>query len=274
MLLPGCHIADQLILYPTTHPLDSPGLSRLEVPSTSGGAIEVFVARSSAAKNSPPKACVLSFIGNAARAEYMAPQFAENWSKHPVEIWCVNYPGYGTSTGPARLNSIAPTALAVYDELRRQHPGMPIFVEAQSIGTTAALYLAAHRPVAGCILHNPPPLRSLILGQFGWWNLWLLAGPIALAVPSDLDSITNAKNAKVPAIFVTADADTIVPPNYQMRVINAYAGPKQVIHLRDAEHNDPPSDTAVIQLKSAMDKLWNAKVKGLATEEYRYKNKS
>jgi hypothetical protein len=40
--------------------------------------------------------------------------------------------------------------------------------------------VAANRPCAGLVLTNPPPLRNMILQRFGWWNLWLLATPVAL----------------------------------------------------------------------------------------------
>jgi hypothetical protein len=258
MSLVSCRITDRLILYPTTHPLDVSNLTRLDVASPTGGAVEVFIAKSPGAMSAEPRAYVLSFIGNAARAEIMAPIIAEDWAGRAVEVWSVNYPGYGGSTGPARLTSIAPAALAAYDDLHRLHPDAPIFLEAQSIGTAAALYVAAHRTVAGCILHNPPPLRSLILRRFGWWNLWLIAGPIALSVPSDLDSIANAARIRAPAIFVMADADSVVPPSYQMRVVNAYAGPKQLIQLPGADHNDRASGPELDQLQAAMDQLWKA----------------
>ena len=50
-------------------------------------------------------------------------------------------------------------------------------------------HVAANRPVAAIVLQNPPPLRQLILGHYGWWNLWLIATPVALGVPSELDSL-------------------------------------------------------------------------------------
>src|SRR6185312_16802983 len=100
-----------------------------------------------------------------------------------VEIWSMNYTGYGQSSGSARLSTIAPSALATYDELNRRAAGRPIFVSGHSIGTTAALYVAAHRPVAGLILHNPPPLRQLINGRFGWFDFWIASSRVAAAVP-------------------------------------------------------------------------------------------
>src|SRR6478736_2180132 len=64
----------------------------------------------------------------------------------------------------------------------------PIYVFGASIGSAVAMDVAANREVRGLILHNPPPLRQIILRNYGWWNLWLLAGPVALQIPRELDS--------------------------------------------------------------------------------------
>ena len=120
------------------------------------------------------------------------------WNDRAVEIWGMNYPGFGGSTGPPRLARIGPAAVAAFDALRREAADAPIVAYGASIGATAALHVAASRPaeIAGLILHNPPPLREMILRQFGWWNLWLLAGPVALQIPRDLDSIANARASR------------------------------------------------------------------------------
>ncbi len=123
-----------------------------------------------------------------------------------------------------------------------------------SIGATAALHTAASRPtqIAGLILHNPVPLREMILRRFGWWNLWLLAGPVALLIPKDLDSISNARAAGVPAIFLLAEKDEVVPPRYHTLVVNAYAGEKREIALHGAYHNDPIEGAALADLNNAV----------------------
>src|SRR5438034_308755 len=119
----------------------------------------------------------------------------------------------------------------------------------------AALHVARQRPVAGLILHNPLPLRQMILRRFGWWNLWLLAGPIALQIPRELDSISNAKAIQTPAIFLLAEKDEIVPPRYHRLVVDAYAGQKRVISLPGAYHNDPVEGAALAELNHALDWL-------------------
>jgi len=256
MAFGGC--ADRLILYPSTNPLQVRGTTRLEVPVPGGGvrSIEVWTARSPGAAGAEPRAFVLEFIGNASRGEYMAAAAAEDWGGRPVEVWSVNYPGYGGSPGPARLASIPPAALAAYDALRARAGGRPIFVGGQSLGTAAALHVAANRPVAGTVLWSPPPLRNMILTRFGWWNLWLLAGPVAMAVPSQLDSMRNAREASAPGLFVITGRDTVVPLKYQTKVADAYRGEKKYVRLPDSEHNAVLEGASIAEYQAGLDWLW------------------
>src|SRR5205814_930955 len=84
--------------------------------------------------------------------------------------------------------------LAAFDALKAKADDKPIYVFGASIGSAVALHVAANRDVRGLVLHNPPPLRQIILRNYGWWNLWLLAGPVALQIPRDLDSIACGAN--------------------------------------------------------------------------------
>jgi pimeloyl-ACP methyl ester carboxylesterase len=196
----------------------------------------------------------LRFYGNADRADRWPAMEAEMWNDRAVEIWGMNYPGFGGSTGPARLARIGPAAVAAFDALRHEAADAPIVAYGASIGATAALHVATSRPagIAGLILHNPPPLREMILRQFGWWNLWLLAGPVALQIPRDLDCIANARASRAPAIFLLAERDEIVAPRFHRLVAQAYAGEKRIIELRGAYHNDPIEGTALADLNNAL----------------------
>src|SRR4051812_43730007 len=104
----GC--ADRLLLFPSTRPIDAHGAKRRTVDAGEHRMIEIWTARNS---NQPtqPQAYILEFTGNGTRAEEIATFVARRWRAHDVEVWAVNYPGYGGSTGPAKLASIAPAAL-------------------------------------------------------------------------------------------------------------------------------------------------------------------
>ena len=245
-------LPDHLILFPTRAPIEAGGAVRKTV-SFENGELEIWTAQSRRAQQrGRVDVFMLRFYGNADRADRWAALEAEMWSDHSIEIWGVNYPGFGGSTGPARLVRIGPAAVAAFDELKRHAGGRPIVAYGASIGATAALHVAAQRPVGGLILHNPPPLREMILRQFGWWNLWLLAGPVALQIPPDLDSIGNARASRAPAIFMLADKDEIVAPRFHRLVVDAYAGEKRLIALGGAYHNDPIQGAALADLNDAL----------------------
>lgn len=257
-LLAGGGCADSFVL-PSNHEILSPtGMTR-RIVAVAGKQVEVWVTRSPSAVGHEPAAYVLFFVGNGDRAERWLSVVADGWDKRPVEAWGMNYPGYGGSDGPARLAAIGPDALGVYDAMRKVAGWRPIFIHAASLGTTAALCVAARRPVAGLVLHNPPPLWQLIMGHYGWWNLWLLALPVSAQIPHDLDSIANAARCHAPAVFVLSGADRVVPPRFHRLVVDAYAGPKRVIDVPGAPHNAPLPHEAAEQLQRDIDWLMSGK---------------
>jgi uncharacterized protein len=249
------HLPDHLILFPTRTPIDAAGAVRKTLPFQNGE-LELWTAISRRAQqNGRVNTYVLRFYGNADRAERWVAAEAEEWNDRAGEVWGMNYPGFGGSTGPARLSRIGPAALTAFDELRHHANSRPIVLYGASLGACAALYVAAHRQVAGLILHNPVPLRQMILRQFGWWNLWLLAGPVALQIPRDLDSVANAKAIHVPGMFLLAEKDEIVAPRYHRLVVEAYAGEKRIISLPGAHHNTPIEGAGLADLDRALDWL-------------------
>jgi pimeloyl-ACP methyl ester carboxylesterase len=248
-------LPDRLILFPTTTRIDAGGATQKTV-AFAGGEVEIWSAASKLAQSSGhTEAYVLRFYGNADRAEHWVADEAEMWNNRAVEVWGVNYPGFGGSTGPARLARLGPAGPSAFDALKQVAGDRPIILFGASLGTTVALDIAAHRPVAGLILQNPPPIREVIYRQFGWWNLWLLAGPLAQKIPAALDSVANAKAVHAPAIFLLADQDDVVAPRFQTLVVEAYAGEKQVIHLPGAGHNSPIDSASLTRMHDSIDWL-------------------
>jgi hypothetical protein len=253
-----CYSPSKLVLMPTTRPISVTNAERRLIPS-SVGSVEVWTRRNTAAQLVPPDAYVLAFIGNGSRAERELDRISPMWSKYPVEIWAVNYPGYGGSEGEALLKNIPPATLAVYDALAKVANGKPIFLSGHSLGTTVAIGIAAQRPVAGLVLHNPPPLRHLIFERYGWFNLWLGASYVAESIPVEMRSLTNGPNCHAPAVFLLAGRDTVVPPRYQDTVFRDYAGPKHAVRMPTYLHNDPLWVAPELpQAEKEIDWLWQS----------------
>ena len=245
---------DRLILFPSAAPIDAGNAVRKAIPFQKGE-LEIWTAKSALAHQKGPDVFVLRFYGNADRADRWVAAEAEMWNDRAVEIWGINYPGYGGSSGPARLDRIGPAALAAFDALKEVAAQRPIVPFGASLGATAALHIGAQRQTGGLILHNPPAIRQMVLRQFGWWNLWLLAGPVAFQLPKDLDSVANSQASKAPAIFLLAENDEIVAPRFQKLVADAYGGEKRIINLRGATHNSPIDETGLADLYNALDWL-------------------
>ena len=250
IVLLGVGCADRLILPPVPPVREGDGSPHVLIPRGEGRVLESYCARSPGAAEAEPRAFVLRFSGDANTA---AKWTADRWRHRPVEAWVVNYPGYGDSTGPRTLRELADAALVAHDEMRRVAGDRPIIVEGFSLGMVPALHVAANRPVAGVIVQNPPSLRQVVLRHHGWWNLWLLAGPVALGLPREVDSIGHAKRCRAPAIFIVAENDDVVPPSLQRDSFNAYAGAKRLIIQRGAGHADPLDAKTMAELQDAID---------------------
>jgi pimeloyl-ACP methyl ester carboxylesterase len=244
LFLAGCNPANTVLLWPPSGPLDADGAQRRTARDGDAN-VEIWTV-----PVEHPRAYVLRFSGNGALAQWELA--GEASQLEGVEMWGVNYRGYGGSDGPATLRGVASSSLAAYDALAAEAHGKPIYVFGTSLGATAALHVAARRDVKGVLLVNPPPLRRLVLERFGWWNLFLVAGPTALGIPTDLDSEDNARKSNAPAVFVTSVDDAVVPLQYQGRVIGAYKGPHTVIQIPSAGHNDGPPPEIGARIRDAV----------------------
>lgn len=230
-------LTDWFILEPTRHPLPADGKTRRTV-RTRHGEVEVWTGRT---HDLPPEIYVLKFIGSAGRAERATHHPADVQPGVPAEVWTLNPPGYGGSSGRARLSILAEVARCVCAELSQEADRRPIIAWGNSLGTALALHVGSQFPLHGLILRNPPPLREVIMGRFGWWSLGIGASLIARQIPAELDSCRNARRCRAPALFVTAAQDRIVPPRFQRQGMDAYAGKKRLVVLRDADHHSPPA---------------------------------
>lgn len=234
-------LADKFILQPTNHALPTEGKSR-RVVRVGKHEVEVWVQRTrgcSTRDDSDADLFILKFPGTGGRAERASEHPADRWPSLAAEVWAVNPPGYGGSGGRASLRTLAPTAEAVFAAIQESAAGRPVIVTGNSLGTVTALFVAARFPIHGLLLRNPPPVREIIIGRHGWWNLGIGARLLSFAIPLELCSISNAKSTAVPALFISSAKDRTVPPRFQQQVIDAHAGPNRVMVLPNADHRTP-----------------------------------
>jgi pimeloyl-ACP methyl ester carboxylesterase len=162
-----------------------------------------------------------------------------------ISVYILEYPGYGARQGkPSQQNF-----LAAGIEAFNQVPQEPIIILGESIGTGVACALAAAHPeqVSGLILLTPfdslanvarqkipiLPTRWLLLDQFPS-HLWLqdYQGPVAIIV---------------------AAKDSVIPPQRAHKLYEGYTGPKKLIEVPEADHNDITGQLSIEDWKSTME---------------------
>ncbi len=246
-------IADRLVLKPSRNAID-PENRRRRLIETSFGTIEVWIYDQSASGGSE-RAVAIKFPGAGGRAEKGGPHPFDCWPDIPAEIWIVNMPGYGASAGRAMLSSITTVAQRVWEEISKTHFGKRPLVIGNSMGCSAALFLAANFDVGALMLRNPVPLKELILGRYSWWNAGLLSRWLVRGLPVDLDPVANSRQCRAPAFFMQSAADKLVPPLFQNLVIGNYAGPKRIFIADNLDHHDPLPESLKQNYRSALDWL-------------------
>jgi pimeloyl-ACP methyl ester carboxylesterase len=253
-------LLDRLVLEPSREPIDH-GAQRKEVLSFDGRPLETFV-QSNTANGEPIDLVVLKFPGTAGRAE-RSTEFPMSFLPHlRVSMWTWNPPGYGGSGGRATMDSITKAALAFWRQVAQRvaTPDTHVWLCANSLGCATALHVAAsivpdkHR--CGIILRNPPPLIPVFRRIANRYPFGRLAHSIGDTLCEEMNAVSTASQTKWPAVFLQSELDTLVPPKLQQQIIDAYAGPKQVVCMEGLAHGGPPTEIHEPEIRSAIDWLW------------------
>ena len=178
-----------------------------------------------------PDAFFLRFLGSRGRAEMATLDPADRLAGLQAEVWTVNPPAFGATSGPPSLERYADCALLAIDCLRKYASGRPIWVCGKSIGTAAALLAVANGGVSGAILRNAMPLVQLLERHYVRRTLGFSRYLVAPFIPARLDSIANARKSSAPAMFMVSTQDRVVPVPYQREIISAYRGPTTMLEV-------------------------------------------
>ena len=100
------------------------------------------------------KGIVLYFHGNMRNIERYANQ-APIFTNNGYDVWMIDYPGFGKSTGKRNEEVMYNDAQLLYGMALKETPADNLVIYGRSIGTGVASYLAAHQPCQQLILETP-----------------------------------------------------------------------------------------------------------------------
>lgn len=148
-----------------------------------------------------------------------------------VEVFVLEYPGYGARSGaPDRTSFLA----AAEEAFQLLPAGSPRYVVSESIGAGVAGDLAQRHPseIAGLALLVPYGNLASVAQK----RMWFLP-----AYPLLRDRFNPAAGLAAyhgPVQFVVAGADEILGPETGQKLFGGYSGPKKLELVPDAHHND------------------------------------
>jgi len=156
-----------------------------------------------------PKGVVLYFHGNKRNIERYA-QYSPEFTKHGYEVWMIDYPGYGKSTGVFSEQRLYDWGLEFYKLARAKYAPDSIVIYGKSLGTGPATQLASIRDCRYLILETPffdfrstsrhylpfYPLDRMIPYNFPNWQ-WLanVEAPVVIFHGTD-DGVIRYSNSK------------------------------------------------------------------------------
>jgi hypothetical protein len=178
-----------------------------------------------------PAAGIIYFGGRSEEVSWLTGVWSHLGDMH---LLAVNYRGYGASEGRASETALFSDALELYDWLGSQ-PEVDSSRQAvvgRSLGTGVATFVAAHRPVAAAVLVTPyDSILEIAGGRFPFV-------PVRLLLRYRFESLHFAGVARAPVLVLMAERDSVVPPDHTYRLIDAWAGDKQVVRILGSDHSD------------------------------------
>lgn len=151
----------------------------------------------------------------------------------PVEVFIVDYRGYGRSEGSPSEQGLYADARAAWDYLTRERgiPSANIVLFGDSLGGAVAIDLATRVEPAGLVV------------QSTFTSIRDMAAEVMPFVPgfilrTKMDSLSKIASVRAPVLFIHSSADEMVPYRFGRQLYDAAPAPKQFYEVKGASHNE------------------------------------
>ena len=178
------------------------------------------------------KRAVLFFHGNAGNAADRLDRARILNERFGLDVFLVDYRGYGRSTGSPSEDGLARDARAVLGAAReRGFAPDRIVLFGESLGSAVATRLASEAPVGAVILETPfLSVPEMARVHYPFVPTFLIR--------SRFDNASRVGTIAAPKLFLVAERDEIVPPEQGRRLYALSPAPKTLFVIPGAGHND------------------------------------
>ncbi len=177
---------------------------------------------------------VVVFNGNAGNRAHRLP-LAEGLAARGFGVFLVDYRGFGGNGGSPSEEGLAADARAAVGALVARpdvDPGRVVYF-GESLGAAVALGLALEREPAVLVLRSP--FTSLPEVARVHYPFLVVPGLVRDRYPN----LERIRRVDIPVLVVAGSGDRIVPVEQSRAVYEAASGPRRMVVIEGADHNDP-----------------------------------
>jgi fermentation-respiration switch protein FrsA (DUF1100 family) len=182
---------------------------------------------------SPAWFTVLVFNGNAGNRAHRA-ELGAALRSHGLSVLLFDYRGFGENASTPTESGLAFDARAARTYVTERpdvDPARLVYL-GESLGSAVATRLAAEHPPAALVLRSP--FTSFV--EVGRIHYPLL--PVRWLLRDRFASIDQMSRVRCPLLVIAGSRDTIVPVDQSRRLYEAAPGPKTLVIVEGADHND------------------------------------
>lgn len=182
-------------------------------------------------RDSAVKGVVLYFHGNKRNIGWYA-RHATDFTHRGYEVWMLDYPGFGKSTGPRNEAQLYAYALQLYKLARSRYKPSEIIIYGKSMGTGIAAQLASVRNCKRLILECPYYSMTSLVRHY--MPVWPVATMLHYHFPTNefLPAVTD------PVTIIHGASDGLIPIGNARKLQPLLKPGDEFISIEGGGHND------------------------------------
>lgn len=227
------YLQDYVILHPKVLSSDYQfrfvePFKELNIPYNSTSSINIVQFKTS---DSVAKGVVLYFHGNRDNITRYAG-IAPLVTKHGYEIWMIDYPGFGKSTGKFSEEQLYNWAMVFYKLARARFSPDSIIIYGRSLGSGVASQLASVRDCKRLILETPYYSMPSVFGSYAPFY------PFNKIIHYQFPTWEFLKKVDAPVTIFHGEDDGVIPLRNARKLIPSLKETDQFVVIKDGSHND------------------------------------
>lgn len=176
------------------------------------------------------KGVVLYLHGNTRNIERYA-SFAKDFTKNNYEVWMMDYPGFGKSTGERTEQGIYDDSEIFYKMATARFVADSIIIYGKSIGTGVASRLASRVDCKRLILETPYYSLDALLRHYAFIY------PVSRMAKYHFPTYEYFENVDAPITLIHGTKDQVIPYSQAKRLQKLKPG-VELISIENGKHNN------------------------------------